>query len=289
MKKFLVLFAAMAMAFTACEPNNQPTPGGSGNGNGDDAVLTLTSEGALIFGATGGMGTIEYTLENAADDSQVTATTDTDWIINFNYGDNTVTFTVKRNMTNFSRSGNVTVSYGEQSFDVMVNQKSNTEIDESVEAPNLVGIYYGNRDKGDYNYYIMLTDGELTDHGMVDDGMGNSFREFTYDTPNAYYYFVDLFCTTPDNGDLHIPDGTYTLDLGNTGRGNKFMQGYSIYRINDDKGQISMDWSYSEGTLTVEGNKFDLIVTLYDYENGVRIGRHHVSFEGDYELYDDSI
>ena len=50
-----------------------------------------------------------------------------------------------------------------------------------------------------------------------------------------------------------------------------------------------MDWSYSEGTLSVEGNKFDLIVTLYDYENGVRIGRHHVSFEGDYELYDDSI
>jgi hypothetical protein len=68
---------------------------------------------------------------------------------------------------------------------------------------------------------------------ISDVGSPNSFRKFTYDTPNAYYYFVDLFCTTPDNGDLRIPDGTYTLDLGNTGRGNKFMQGYSIYRIND--------------------------------------------------------
>ncbi len=286
MRKLFVLMVATALSFAACEQSTESPRPNDGNGN---AILTLTSDGAIIFGANGGIGTIEYTLENATDDNQIKAVTDVDWIINFNYKEGAVTFTVKRNNTNYSRSGNVTVSYGEESFDVMVNQKSNTEIDESIEAPNLVGIYYGDRDGGDYNYYIMLTNGELTDNGIMDDGNGNTYRSFTRQTPNAYYYIVDVFSITPDNGDLRVPDGTYTLNLKNNGKGNSFMQGFSIYALNDGIGNETESWNYSEGTLTVEGNKFELLVTLYDYENGVRIGRHHVTFEGDYELYDDTI
>lgn len=289
MRKLLFLMTALSLALVSCD---EPTPEGGGSQTGDNVALTLTSEGALIFNANGGFGTITYTLENgSASDIVVTTNQEEDnqWVINFNTSTpGEIGFSVKRNKTNFSRSCDVTVTCGNASFTVMVNQKSNTDIDETIEAPHLYGMYYGNRDGGDYNYYLILTDGELTDNGWgYEQGYGY-FRQLSRNTPNAYYFTVDVYVTKADDGSLRVPDGEYELKFQGTGRGPIIEGGYSVYERTGADGWATESWNFEEGaTLVVEGNRFEFVATLYDYENGIRGTRYFVTYEGDYTLFAD--
>ena len=104
----------------------------------------------------------------------------------------------------------------------------------------------------------------------------------------AYYYTVDLYSNKPDDGTLTVPDGEYEVKWQATGMGPVIEGGFSVYERMNDYGGVAESWNFSDGKLIVEGNKFELLVTLYDFENGVRIGRHYVTFEGDYSLYNDS-
>ena len=283
MNKFFYLLVASAMLFVACEENNQ-TP--NGDIQTEAPELTLTSDGAMVFEGKGGFGKITYTLLNPVEGVKISAKSSVNWIIYIDTTtDGQIEFQVTENPSQDIRSGAITVTYGEEQFTVAINQKVNEAgADVSVELPNVCGIYYGNRDGGDYNYYFMITDG-----GMTFQQSAGSYDIFSYDSPNATYYFIDLFTSKKDSGRCIIPDGTYTLDTGNTGRGEQFMQGYSKYQKNDEGGWSSIEWNFSEGELVIEDGKMKLNVTLAD-DYLAPVERHYVEFNGTLEsLVDNSL
>ena len=114
MKLRSLLFALLALplAFAACEP----TP------DVDDPAkseLTLTSEATLEFGAQGGEAEISYTLTNAVEGVELTATCDADWVEVV--ASAKVRVTVAKNEGD-AREATINVAYGEESFEVLVKQ-----------------------------------------------------------------------------------------------------------------------------------------------------------------------
>ena len=57
-KNLFYLLLALPLVFAACEKTPEPTP------NQKEAVLTLTSDAVLNFGAEGGEAEITYNLQN---------------------------------------------------------------------------------------------------------------------------------------------------------------------------------------------------------------------------------
>ena len=101
----------------AAEPEPTPEP--------EEPVLTLTSAATLEFAAEGGEGVIEYTLENAVEGTELTATCAAAWVEVVEVAE-TITFTVAQNHTDEARATKVVVAYGSLSFEVEVNQKAAT-------------------------------------------------------------------------------------------------------------------------------------------------------------------
>lgn len=56
-------------------------------------------------------GTISYSISNPVEGKSISASTTADWISNFEYTDNTVTFTTKANTTTAARTANITLTY----------------------------------------------------------------------------------------------------------------------------------------------------------------------------------
>lgn len=99
------LFSAAIMAtmllFAGCDPVEEPAP-----------VLTPTTEGTIQIPAAGGSGKITYTLENAAKDGNIEATSTADWIGGWDYSvQGTVTLDVAENVEQASRDAEITVIY----------------------------------------------------------------------------------------------------------------------------------------------------------------------------------
>ena len=159
MKKLFYLLLALPLAFVACEPKEPiETPT-------DPAVLTLTSESSLQFGAEGGEGTITYTLENAAKGTELTATTDAEWITDITIGEQ-ITFVVAANETTEERNDRILVTYGEQNFNVFVKQEG-VEPVVNFEAKHLDGTYYGADYSPNYEISIYLSDVGFSESGMI--------------------------------------------------------------------------------------------------------------------------
>lgn len=289
----------MTMSVVACEttdkPEDQPTPTPPTPGPSEYS-FKLTSDGAMVFDDMGGTSRIDYLLSDTAETlDAIELSHDSDWILNLKDeglnedGIGRISFTVKRNNGGETRSCTITATYKEQSFNVMINQRSNSDVDVTVTATSLVGFYYGNRDGGDYSYYIALTDGDIVYEGTVTDPTYGSYEKYTYSTPNAYYYLLDVYSTQPaDKDNIRVPDGTYTYDTANTGLGDQIMSGFSLYQLNDAGGWPAEQWIFSNATLVVEGNRFELTANLVDDDYN-QIGLHFVTFEGDYQLIDDSL
>lgn len=288
MKKiYFLLLALVSIAFIGCEekptpePEPQPTPG--------EYSFTLTSEGAINFDNNGGIGRITYNLVNPTETGVVTCTPDVDWIINVNTSEaGAITFTAKRNQTNESRTTMLVAHYEDQSIEVMVNQRSNNEIDVSNVATNATGFYYGDYSAagGDFNYYLILTNGEMIFQGTFEDPIYGTYDSYSYTSPNAYYYFIDLYAEMADDGSLRVPDGTYTFDKSASGQGGHFMPGHSLYQLNDEGGFSSEQYLMYEGsTLVVEGDKIELTAVLVN-DDLMEVARHFVSYTGEYQLVD---
>ena len=86
-----------------------------------ESKLTLSSEATLEFGAEGGEGVIEYTLENSVEGVELTAECDAAWVVDLTVGE-AVTFVVEANEAEEARQTQIVVAYGELSFVVDVNQ-----------------------------------------------------------------------------------------------------------------------------------------------------------------------
>ena len=83
--------------------------------------LELTSPSSASVTADGGGGKVEYTLTNRRDDVKLSVNSSADWLIVKVSGD-TITYTTKANPNESSRSAKITVTYGDQSFEIVITQ-----------------------------------------------------------------------------------------------------------------------------------------------------------------------
>lgn len=126
LRRLFFALLALPLAFAACEPEPTPTPEPEPGPEPDKTtVLTLTSEDTLDFTAEGGQGVIEYELvEETRNESvpmpMVEATCDTDWVADITVAED-ITFNVAANEGE-ARATKVVVTYGNQMFEVVVNQ-----------------------------------------------------------------------------------------------------------------------------------------------------------------------
>ena len=129
MKNLFYLFCALPLLVVACEPNEEEP-------KVETPVLALTSEATMEFAAEGGEGEITYTLQNAEEGVELTATTAAEWITDVAVAES-VTFTVAANEGD-AREVEIVVAYGEQSFDVVVKQAA-AAVEPVVEGWAIVG------------------------------------------------------------------------------------------------------------------------------------------------------
>lgn len=113
----------MPLAFAACNETDEPQPQPEPE---KKPTLTLTSDATMEFEAAGGEGVITYTLENAVEGTELTATCEAEWVLDLTDGE-TVTFAVAENETEEARESKVVVAYGELSFEVAVKQEGKKE------------------------------------------------------------------------------------------------------------------------------------------------------------------
>ena len=126
LKNLFYFVLALPLVFAACEPTEEPTP------EVKEPKLTLTSFDEINFEAEGGQGTITYTLENAVEGVELTATCEAEWVADVTVAES-VTFTVTANEESEGRETKVTVAYGELSFEVAVKQAGKAEAPKTPE------------------------------------------------------------------------------------------------------------------------------------------------------------
>ena len=126
LKNLFYFVLALPLVFAACEPTEEPTP------EVKEPKLTLTSFDEINFEAEGGQGTITYTLENAVEGVELTATCEAEWVADVTVAES-VTFTVTANEESEGRETMVVVAYGELSFEVAVKQSGKAEAPKTPE------------------------------------------------------------------------------------------------------------------------------------------------------------
>lgn len=272
MKNIYAILAVVAMLFVACEPAAEG-PGGQ------ESQLKLTTSDAVTVGSGNAMGFIKYEILESVEGAEVKAEADVDWIGDFDYSSTgQIGYSVKANPDAEPRTGVITVSYDKSSFTVTVTQKlSENPTNEYITATYLQGKYYGNYTglpEGMYNYYVVFSD-----LGM--DASNN------FSTPNAHYYFVDLFLDVEptDMANIVVPNGVYEYDITNSGFMNTFTHSSSWYQINDETGFAIPGYQihYDKGTVTFEDGKATLEITL---EIDHMQKTHVVTYEGAHSLVD---
>ena len=266
----LFLLLACALTFAACEPvePEQPTPDQPNQEQPEakEPVLTLTSENSLQFGAEGGEATITYTLENAVEGTELTATTTAEWITDITVGE-VITFAVAANEATEERNDRVLVSYGTENFNVFVKQEG-VEPVVNVDAKSLDGFYYGTDYSVTYNIMIYLSE--------LGFNAGNL-------AANGIYYVADLYTATEPvidaEGYITIPAGTYTFNGADTYEDMTMGYEYSYYcKTNGDGTAFNEKAAYESAELVVSENSISLVA----YVDGVK---HVVNYNNAPKLY----
>ncbi len=238
-KNLFYLLLALPLAFAACEetPNEVEKPVEK------NPVLTLTSDATLNFGAEGGQAEITYTLENAVEGTELTATCEADWVKAV-AGDK-VRVTVSANDVEEAREAKIVVAYGDQNFEVAVKQ--------AAKAAKT------------YLYDEVLAYGErisLADYGFPD----NYFLIGFYDETGNILLGVVIVGA---EGESILQAGTYTTDNGGL-----MMEGFELY-VGETEEYF---FEGGDGTIVVggdiEGYTFDIELADADAQN------FHFTFEG---------
>ena len=263
MKKLFLILTAGLFALAACEPTPEGSQGGDEPQGGDEhkkATLTVV-EKSVEIAFYGGEGVINYTLTDAAEGAKPTVEANQEWVSNITVADK-ITFDVALNGTTEQRAAIITVSYGEQTQQVFVNQAAGYEIDVEFTATAINGEYYGTNYSPDPNYFVILSKNGTT-----------GFSDMYLDT----YYRLDIYSKTPAGDPLALPEGVYTFDYLDQGYGNTFGIGYSFLLQTFENGNYK-ELSFEDGVIIVTENKIDAI---FVFQNGEV---HHVVYEGSLEL-----
>lgn len=271
MKKIFSLFAVVALLFASCEKAaedkttpEQPTP---------TEQIKLVTNDTMKVSSGSAMAFIKYEILELVEGAKVEVSANVDWIYDFKQNEqNKISFTIGANPEAVAREGIITVTYDRSQFNVTVIQEL-SEAPTSIvfEAEFLQGKYYGVQG-GLFNYYLVFSDLGLDANNM-------------YSTPNAHYYFVDLYLpdAPEDMENIVVPIGEYEYDITNSGWPNTFTHSFSWYHINDETGFQLGTSHYDTGKLIVEDGKVTLEVTL---TIDARQENHKVVYEGDWSLID---
>ena len=265
MKKFFSLIALVAVALTACEPQQGPTTPSEINPN---LKLKLTSDSVMSFTAAGGEGVITYEFEDLTRANIAEAATAVAWIENLtSTEEGKVTFSVAANEGKEERSATIKVSYGQHSFMVMVTQAGSQTADVNFTATHLNGTYWGKYpglSKG-FNYLVILSD-QRSIHYLTKAAGSTEYRF------NIYSNVSSAFNTTH-----RVPVGTYKMDHQSTGNpgtidGHKD-QSYYLSAADTDT-------PYADATMVVTEDSIIVDVTFFSGET------HHVEYYGSNEYED---
>ena len=241
-KNLFYLLLALPLAFAACEetPNEVEKPVEK------SPVLTLTSDAVLNFEAEGGEAEITYTLENAVEGTELTATCEADWV-EAAAGDK-VRVTVAANEGD-ARETKIVVAYGDKNFEVAVKQVA------KAEAP-----------AKEYLYDEVLAFGErisLADYGFPD----NYYLIGFYNESGEILLGVVIVGA---EGESILQAGTYTV-----ANGGLMIEGFELY-VGETEEYF---FEGGDGTIVVggdiDGYTFDIELTDADAQN------FHFTFEGE--------
>ncbi len=262
-----MLFALCALVVTACEPINS-----GGDDNTTSAALTITSKTEISVGSGSVMGNITYTLDDPVMGASVEVTSDKEWVHSFDYSQmGKIAYKVDANQTYDERHANITVSYDGKEVATLTLKQAGKERPEEVniDAPYLLGHYYGDYAGYNYNYYLVLSESNY-------DANGSFYAE-------GYKYFLDIYSEErpEDYNNIRVPNGVYTFNINNDGKAGTFLESFSIYKEYDSSGMEVAEHAFSEGVLTITDDLVKLEVTFAD-DNKI----HVVTFDGDYAMQD---
>ena len=268
MKKLFALVALCAVAFSACEPNNnEQTEQRNAN-----LVLNITAptNGILEYPALGGVGEITFSLTEeetrSAAPAEVTATSDAEWISDITVGKNKITFTVAQN-EDAEREDYITIKYKNQIKYVAVEQDGYERPDVTFKATHLNGTYWGKYPTTTgFNYLIILGD-RRSPHYLTKESGSTEYRFNIYSDVSSAFNKIH-----------RVPVGTYKMDHTSSGRPGT-IDGHkdeSYYLSSNDT-----DTPYADATMVVSETGIVVDVTFFDGK------KHHIEYKGSliYESY----
>ena len=260
MKKIFLLLATALVAFVACDKAEQPS---SGNGTEVKGTLAVT-EKSIEVAFYGGEGVVNYTITDGEEGAKPEATVNADWVNNITVGE-AISFNVDFNNVEEARVATLTVTYGEQSFEVFVRQAAGMVVDVEFVATALNGEYFGTAYSQDPNYFIILSKNGTT-----------GWSDLYLDT----YYRFDIYSKTyPDASATTtvLPQGVYAYDYLNSDIGNTFNSFYSV-RFETFQDGTYKETKIEDGVVIVTENKIEAILKMADGKV------HRVVYEGSLAL-----
>ena len=243
MKRFLSLFALVALMFTACEKESAE----------QSQTSVEVSQELVEFTTEGGEAEVSVTTKGLGN---ITVKEDASWL-EAQVSGSVIKLTAKANDAAATREVEVAVKYGTAEAKFTVKQ-AGSEYDVVFEAKRFEGIYF---DSDVPNYYIILSDvGVNTDASAKANG--------------TYYYFDMYRNIKADELNPVLPEGEYTFDATNSYADKTFSDENSWYAVTGADGKVAKSASFKEATVTVKSGKFSAIITMEDDTT------HYVSYEG---------
>ena len=247
MKRFLSLFALVALMFTACEKESAE----------QSQTSVEVSQELVEFSTEGGEAEVGVTTKGSG---HITVKEDASWL-EAKVSGSVIKLTAKANDAAATREVEVVVKYGTAEAKFTVKQ-AGSEYDVVFEAKRFEGVYFGTEYSDTPNYYIILSDiGANTDASLK---------------ANGTYYIFDMYRNiVADELNPVLPEGEYKFDATNSFADQTFSDESCWYAVTGADGKPAKSASFKEATVTVKSGKFSAIITMEDDTT------HYVSYEGD--------
>ena len=243
MKHLFALLALTLLMFTACEPQENSV-----------STITINSESPMTLGVAGGKVTIDYTITNPNPNYHVTAVFNSYWISNYEYGDNSITFTVERNTEKSDREGILKLNYGSSSASITIKQEGKTsDYDYDVNATAFGGEYQGVLGAGNFRYLVSVANEDIS-------------------------YVFDIFAGLSSRDNPILPNGFYTIDQNNSTDIGTISKVYSKAYVYDEDGAVATEFQMHTGSVTVSDNRFEAVVFMEDGTS------HKIVYEGELKM-----
>ena len=247
MKRFLSLFALVALMFTACEKESAE----------QSQTSVEVSQELVEFSTEGGEAEVSVTTKGSGN---ISVKEDASWL-EAKVSGSLIKLTAKANDAAATREVEVVVKYGTAEAKFTVKQ-TGSEYDVVFEAKRFEGVYFGTEYSDTPNYYIILSDiGANTDASLK---------------ANGTYYIFDMYRNiVADELNPVLPEGEYKFDATDSYADKTFSDESSWYAVTGADGKPAKSASFKEATVTVKSGKFSAIITMEDDTT------HYVSYEGD--------